>query len=483
MIVVLKSTLAILAVFVALMGILGYVQTRREVETFASAEAEDALVTARSLRPMVEEVWQGEGAARARQALERANASLPELTLRWETVDDFLPTLDAAAGATLKRGEDVTLLEHARGGVGRVRAVVPLGGPDSRWALEVARTLTEEGTVARAAIVGQVLGGVALAVGGTAVASLVGLWFVGRPMRRLVEQARRIGDGDFAHRSTVTQKDEVGFLAREMESMADRLAQAQRTLAANNEERIRVLEQLRHADRLTTVGTLAAGIAHELGTPLNVVGGRAKMIISGGQRPEQTVDSARIIAAQVDRMVRILRQLLDFARRGESVKQAVELKAIAERTTSLLETLARRHGIVIELSCAGAQDKTSVLADPPQLEQVLTNLIVNGIQAMDHGVLRVNVERLRETPPPDHGGPQGEFVRVEVRDEGLGIAHELLPRVFEPFFTTKPVGEGTGLGLSVAYGIVRDHGGWMSVTSEPGAGTVFSVHLPAAEAG
>jgi signal transduction histidine kinase len=95
----------------------------------------------------------------------------------------------------------------------------------------------------------------------------------------------------------------------------------------------------------------------------------------------------------------------------------------------------------------------------------------------------VNVERLRETPPPDHGGPQGEFVRVEVRDEGSGIAHDLLPRVFEPFFTTKPVGEGTGLGLSVAYGIVRDHGGWMSVRSEPGAGTVFSVHLPAAEAG
>jgi signal transduction histidine kinase len=205
------------------------------------------------------------------------------------------------------------------------------------------------------------------------------------------------------------------------------------------------------------------------------------MIVTGGQRPEETVETARIIAAQVDRMVRILRQLLDFARRGQSVKQAVELKAIAERTTSLLETLAHRHGIIIELSCA--RGETSVRADPPQVEQVLTNLIINGIQAMDGGVLRVNVERLRETPPPDHGGSPGDFIRVEVRDEGSGIAPELLPRVFEPFFTTKPVGEGTGLGLSVAYGIVRDHGGWMSVSSEPGAGTVFSVHLPAVEAG
>jgi signal transduction histidine kinase len=481
MIVVLKSTLAILAVFVALLGILGYVQTRREAEAFADAEAKDALVTAHSLRPMIEEVWQGEGPARAHQALERANASLPELGLRWDAIDAFLPALGADARASLQRGQDVTLMEHGRDGVGRVRVVVPLGGPDSRSALEVARTLTEEGAAVRAAILGQVLGGIALAVGGTAVASLIGLWFVGRPMRKLVEQARRIGDGDFAYRSTVTQKDEVGFLAHEMENMAERLAEAQRTLAANGEERIRVLDQLRHADRLTTVGTLAAGIAHELGTPLNVVGGRAKMIASGSQRTDQTIEGARIIAAQVDRMVRILRQLLDFARRGESAKKAVELKAIAERTANLLETLARRHGIAIELACAGGE--TSVLADAPQLEQVLTNLIVNGIQAMDHGVLRVNVERLRETPPPDHGGSQGDFVRVDVSDEGSGIARELLPRVFEPFFTTKPVGEGTGLGLSVAYGIVRDHGGWMSVTSEPGAGTVFSVHLPAAEAG
>jgi signal transduction histidine kinase len=295
-------------------------------------------------------------------------------------------------------------------------------------------------------------------------------------MRALVEQARRIGGGDFAYRSTIRQNDEVGVLARELEAMSDRLAEAAQTLASNNEERIRVLEQLRHADRLTTVGTLAAGVAHELGTPLNVAVGHAKMIASGNLKPEQVTNGARIIAAQVDRMVRILRQLLDFARRGESAKKPTELGAIAERTTSLLETLARRRGVAIELSCEDRDGQ--VLADAPQLEQVLTNLIVNGIQAMDQGVLRVRVERSEETPPPDHGGPKGEFFRVDVRDEGPGIAKELLPRVFEPFFTTKPVGEGTGLGLSVAYGIVRDHGGWMSVTSEPGGGTVFSVHLP-----
>jgi signal transduction histidine kinase len=300
-------------------------------------------------------------------------------------------------------------------------------------------------------------------------------------MRKLVEQARRVGEGDFGYRSAITQKDEVGVLAREMEAMSDRLADARKELTANSEERIRVLQQLRHADRLTTVGTLAAGVAHELGTPLNIVSGRAKMIASGNLKSEEAADGARIIAAQVERVVRILRQLLDFARRGESTKRPVELKTIAEQATSLLETVALKRGIAIELSCVDGD--TSVLADPPQLEQVLTNLLVNGIQAMEHGVLHVNVERLQETPPTDHGGRRSDFFRVDVRDEGSGIPPEVLPRVFEPFFTTKPIGEGTGLGLSVAYGIVRDHGGWMSVTSEPGAGTVFSVHLPPAGAG
>lgn len=481
MIVVLKSTLAVLAVFGVLLGILSYGQTLGEAEAFERAAAEDVLITARSLRPVVEEVSQVEGLGRARQALERANASLPQVGVRWTELGGDDPREPARLGrdgrARLAAGQEVTVLERGSDGVNHIYVYAPIfhGGSESA-ALEVSRTLVEESAAVRAAIAEQIWGGVALAVGGTVVASLIGLWFIGRPMRALVEQARRIGEGDFAYRSSIRQRDEVGFLARELDAMSDRLAHARDTLAANNEERIRVLEQLRHADRLTTVGTLAAGVAHELGTPLNVAGGHAKMIASGTLGAEQAMSGAKVIGGQVERMVRILRQLLDFARRGESAKRAVDLRAIAARTVGLLDTLARGRGLSIELACADAQ--TLVLGDGSQLEQVFTNLIMNAIQAMENGVVRVRIERREETPPPDHGGAPGEFLRVDVCDEGTGIDPKLLPRVFEPFFTTKPVGEGTGLGLSVAYGIVRDHGGWMSVTSEPGAGTVFSVHLP-----
>ena len=117
--------------------------------------------------------------------------------------------------------------------------------------------------------------------------------------------------------------------------------------------------------------------------------------------------------------------------------------------------------------------------DEGQIQQALTNLVVNGIQAMPRGGrLEITVRRERAVPPIDIGGPEAEFLRIAVRDEGDGIAPDNLRRLFEPFFTTKDVGEGTGLGLAVAYGIVREHDGWIGVESTPGAGSCFSIFLP-----
>ncbi|MGH7439958.1 MAG: sensor histidine kinase, partial [Polyangiaceae bacterium] len=119
--------------------------------------------------------------------------------------------------------------------------------------------------------------------------------------------------------------------------------------------------------------------------------------------------------------------------------------------------------------------------DAAQIEQALTNLVVNAVQATPAdpgGVVEVSVNVERAVPPPDHTGAEGEWVAVRVRDRGEGIAPEHLAHVFEPFFTTKDVGTGTGLGLSVTYGIVNDHGGWMTVESQPGIGTTFALFLP-----
>jgi signal transduction histidine kinase len=145
-------------------------------------------------------------------------------------------------------------------------------------------------------------------------------------------------------------------------------------------------------------------------------------------------------------------------------------------TVEMLSPLAaRKH---VQLQATDRAPGANALVDPDQLQQVLTNLVVNAIQAMDHpGTVALSVAAVRVRPPADRGGAEGDFVRVEVRDEGSGILDEHLAQLFEPFFTTKDVGSGTGLGLAVAYGIVRDHGGWIDVETECGKGSVFRVFL------
>jgi signal transduction histidine kinase len=308
------------------------------------------------------------------------------------------------------------------------------------------------------------------------VAMAMGRRMVGRPVEQLVGLARSIGQGNLEARVHLSQKDELSTLADAMNQMAGALASARAQVAQEMAARLATLEHLRHADRLGTVGKLASGVAHELGTPLNVVLGRAKMIASGEAEGEETLEYARIITQQVQHMTGIIRQLLDFARRRTPERTPEDLVALVVRTLKLLQPMAARRNIVLACEAPGP---LHLQVDAGQLQQALTNLIVNGLQSMKRpGTLRVKLGRSRALPPTELGGPEAEWVRVDVMDEGEGISPEVLPRVFEPFFTTKDVGEGTGLGLSVSYGLIRDHGGWISVSSEPGRGSCFSIFLP-----
>jgi signal transduction histidine kinase len=215
-------------------------------------------------------------------------------------------------------------------------------------------------------------------------------------------------------------------------------------------------------------------VAHQLGTPLNVVSIRAKMIGSEAHVSDGVRDAARIIAEQADRMAEIIRRLLDFSRRRSVSRGRRELGPVVARTLELIGPVAQKRRVAVEQTLADAP--VFVEIDEAQLQQALANIVLNGIQAMEAGGrLRVRVgqrsaHRLRDDPPAEHA-----FVAVE--DEGPGIAPERLAELFEPFFTTKAPGQGTGLGLSVAEGIVEDHGGWIDVTSEPGHRACFTVYL------
>jgi signal transduction histidine kinase len=227
--------------------------------------------------------------------------------------------------------------------------------------------------------------------------------------------------------------------------------------------------QLRHAERLNVIGTLAAGVAHELGTPLNVIAGNAQLIDRPAVNYERVHRASETILRQTRRMSTIISHLLEFGRRGGANRDLIDLRALLERAATLLEPLALRRGCAIVRPTA--TDKIMVWANESELEQVIANLVMNALQASSSGgSVSLDCEQIVKNGQP--------VAVLSVEDHGSGIAPEDLPRIFDPFFTTKQVGEGTGLGLSVTYGIVEDHGGAIHVRSERGHGTRFVVELP-----
>jgi signal transduction histidine kinase len=306
---------------------------------------------------------------------------------------------------------------------------------------------------------------------------MVGVRVVGRPIQALVAKARRIARRDFGTPLRLHPESELAMLAREMNDMAASLDAASREIQEQTAARVAAQEQLRHADRLTTVGKLASGLAHELGTPLNVVSGRAKMIASGeAADADEVAECARVIAAQADRMAELVRGLLGFARRRSGAKRSIDLVALVRQTLALLVPLGAKRGV--EVLGELPEAPMMVHADPPQLQQALMNLVMNALQASPSGKrVRVSVSTARDELPA-LARTAGPFALIAVEDEGEGIAPELIEQVFDPFFTTKPPGEGTGLGLAVAYGIAQDHAGWIDVESEPQRGSRFRIGLP-----
>ena len=209
-----------------------------------------------------------------------------------------------------------------------------------------------------------------------------------------------------------------------------------------------------------------------------MVAARAKLIAGEVHANGDSRANAAVIREQTDRMAKIVRQLLTFSRRDRPRAVPINLLEVASRTIEFLGEIARSRNVDLRLT-GGADSSWVVTADAGQMQQVLTNLTLNAIQAMPHGgevKIAFHQCRARRDGKPDT--PEVDCIRIDVIDEGRGIAPEIIGRIFEPFFTTKDVGEGTGMGLSIAYGIVSDHGGWFDVQSKPSRGSRFSVFLP-----
>ena len=474
-----KLTLLFIAGTWVVLAANGYFRVRREVALFESDRVQNQDLLANAMASAVRAVWRTDGQNRALALVGQLDQRAPKLRIGWLDIDDTR-TIDADAIGRLRSGDMVTLARVAADGERLRCAYAPVAPSDKiLGAVGVCEPFSVQGLYVRRTILETVATTVGLAMVCALISAVVGFWIVGRPMRGLMAHAHRIGEGDFSRASEPRGRDEIALLSREMNAMCERLEVASAQVEAETRSRILAIEQLRHADRLMTVGKLASGIAHELGTPLNVIEARAEMIAAGETQLEESRSYARVITEAAERMTRILRQLLDFARRGRSRTAPHDVLQLARRTTELLTPLAAKKQLTLE----AAGSSSAALVDPEQIQHVLTNLVVNAIQATSApGKIDVIVSEERARAPVDAGGVEIDCIRIGVRDRGAGIAPEDLQRVFEPFFTTKEVGEGTGLGLAVAYGIVHDHGGWIDVVSEQGVGTTFAIFLKKAVA-
>jgi signal transduction histidine kinase len=284
----------------------------------------------------------------------------------------------------------------------------------------------------------------------------------------LVVAGRKRGEIRVAYRSA-EPSDADGLFLPEERSLLDAVARQVAVFIerAEAEERRAAAEaQLRHAERLATIGQLAAGVAHELNEPLGNILGFAQLAL----RSEGLPDQAR---ADLDKIVRaslhgreVIRKLLAFARQAPATRQRFSLNALVEEVVFLMEAGCEQPGIRFAQELA--PDLPEIEADPVQVRQVLVNLAVNAVHAASGGggVITVSTSRA------------GDEVALAVEDTGCGMTPEVARQAFDPFFTTKDVGKGTGLGLSVVQGIVAAHGGAIEVRSAPGEGSRFTVRLP-----
>jgi signal transduction histidine kinase len=473
------------SVFVAtgLVSVLVYssVAATREVAHIEATVAQDLASLGGALGTSILAVWKQEGEDRARELVDVHDRD-ETIDVRWTWLDvdenhSLSPRGGLSVKPTLLHGHRATWFEDASHPGRRAYAYVPLLRAGERpAALELSRPLVSASQVFWSELKGQIVFSLVVLAFAAAVAIALTSWIVSQPLGRVAAQARRIQRGDFSQKLASHGTDEVAALIEELNAMCDALLEARTKAEDQTRQRLDALEQLRHADRLRTVGTLASGIAHELGTPLSVIALRAKMIATGEVTSEEAEGSAKVIVAQAERVTTIVRQLLDFARRRPPKRTEVSLGELAERTVTFVEGLAKKARISLQVHCPRP---VVTRVDAGQIEQALTNLVINAIHAMPSGgEVKVSVETKDAVPPGLPPTSATACAVIEVLDTGVGISSADLERIFEPFFTTKGVGEGTGLGLSVTHGIVEDHQGWMRSDSTLGQGSRFQVFLP-----
>ena len=483
-----KLTSKLIAITLLIMAILtvlvGWFATSREWQLLKTEHEETARQVAENSRAMLVSGWKDGGELGVEKAAASSFSQTSRLDIRWrwfetKAVQSELGQSSKVVISQLSVGRMYTTIQN-RTGDGRVHTYVPIVNSDEKLGgLDISDSAIRVGR--RIRMIWWTTGGAILSLfllSGITITWL-GYQFVGKPLKRLVEKTEQVSEGNFSQPLEIKSNDELNDLANALNEMCSKLSEQQSRIDEETQSKIAAINQLRHTDRLQTMGQLSSGIAHELGTPLNVILGNAELITSGKMSVDEVIESAETIRGETKRMTEIVRQLLDFSRSKPAARTKVDLNDILRATIELLHSVSYKVNVNLLFESKSKPALTD--ANEEQLKQVFINLIMNAIQSMpDGGNITASVEFKNVQPlsgrdilVSDNG-----YHCVSIRDEGLGMPASVLERVFEPFFTTKEIGAGTGLGLSIAYGIIKEHNGWIDVQSKEDEGTCFRIYLP-----
>lgn len=483
-----RLTAKIIALFLMAASILvaagGFFSMQREVglfqEEMARRHAELAQAWAAQIRPTLAIT----GPDGFQFSAESTGVNEQAVHVRWVYRDapassDLRPYASPLDLADMRSGEIRSLPVELGSHTELYCSYFALGYSDAdSWLLELSEAFTRRDAYTRGTFLHTIYMLVGLGLLGVLTLSLVGMRLVGRPLDALVAKTKRAADGDLSVPLHIQGHDELSQLAVSLNHMCDSLQASQQKVLEEAQRRSAAEEQLRHADRLKTVGRLGAGIAHELGTPLNVVSGRAALIADGRLNDEDVKRSAETIRAEARRMTTLIEGLLNFARRAPAKRESCHLAEVVHATIPLLQSFARQRSATITTEIPEEVDD-NCQADRGQLQQVISNLVMNAILSKDRDVhVHILLANRRVAHPAASDQQPTVTLALTVADDGNGIPDSARPHLFEPFFTTRDTGEGTGLGLSIVHGIVSEHGGWVDVKSEPGRGSEFTVYLP-----
>lgn len=471
----LRLTLLIIGTFVLALLAITWEQRGRFESRYEEMRTEqlEALLTA--LDEGANLAWHSGGAQELQHYLDRVGArqdysSVHLVRLDALAQDDLFASFPIALRQQAQAGRQVIFIDHSQSPPVLVAFARLSVGQDAgqRLGVTLRRSMVGESAFVRENLRTFMKNTGLTVLVGLIFAVLWGARLISAPLNRIVAKARLVGTGDFRVRFHLGNESsaEITRLCTELDAMVQQLGELHHRVETEAAARVAVVEKMRHNDRLATVGTLAAGIAHELGTPLHIVSGRANRIASSASASDDVRTEAESIRSQCERMRIIVEQLLTFARKPSGQPSSVLLYDVARRVTAWLEPVARKKNSRIELLPPTAEVRCT--AHVGLLEQALTNITLNALQAVgEDGLVRIAV-REEEKPGGASESPQ-KWAIIEVSDNGSGIANEIRAKIFDPFFTTKAVSEGTGLGLSITHEIVQEHGGFIELDSHTAA--------------